>query len=80
MSGTDGRNLWRKSGRKVQPLAAGFGYQGWCLQGGDAEPQGADILTEKTGAHFFRYSLAPGRTPRGHKGSRKIAEKPVSFL
>src|ERR1700742_2473031 len=81
MSCTGGCKVRRKSGRKlVQPLAVGFGHQGRCLQGGDAKPQSTDILTQKTGAHFFRYSLATGRTPRAEKGSRETAEKSVSFL
>ena len=53
MSRTGGRHVWRKPGRKAQLRALGFGHQGRCLQGGDAKPQGADILPQKTGAHFF---------------------------
>jgi hypothetical protein len=75
-----GPNVCRKSGRKVQVRAVGFARQGRCLQGGDAEAQSADILTEKTGAHFFRYSLARGKTPRAENGSQETAEKSVSFL
>ena len=80
MSRTGGRNVWRKPGRKVQLRAVGFGHQGRCLQGGDTEPQSADILTQKTGAHFFLYSLATGKTLRAEKGSRETAEKLVSLL
>jgi hypothetical protein len=43
MSRTGRRNVHRKSGRSLPTV--GFGHHGGDLQGGDAEPQSANILT-----------------------------------
>jgi hypothetical protein len=49
------------------------------LQGGDAKPQGADILTKKTGAHFFIIPLSCENEACG-KTLPKTAEKMITFL
>ena len=74
MSRTGGRNVCRK----VPVPAIGFGHQGRHLQGGDAKPQSADILTQKTGAHFFVFPCG-GRNAAAGKRLPELPKNQSAF-